>query len=196
MDIGSILMLLALVILVGLYISQPLLSRKAAIGNAQSSKLDHDLSTLLAEKERILEALEELDNDHELGKIPEEEYPLQRAEMMKKGADILRQIDGLQLKPVREDIGAGIEAAITARRGASSLKFESQATVRNTGGDGSGQVMERLINGSTEIEDDLEVRIASRRRERQSKSGGFCPQCGNPLHTSDHFCPKCGKPLD
>jgi hypothetical protein len=195
MDIGAILLLLALLILVGLYISQPLMRRRSTPASIQSSKLNHDLSMLLAEKERILEALEELDNDHELGKIPEEDYPLQRGGMIKRGADILRQLDNLQIQPVSGKRDAHIEEVIAARRTSSGQHLKTQ-TAEGEHGDGANESLsEQFVIENAGIDDDLEIRIASRRRTRESKSGGFCPQCGNPLRTSDHFCPKCGKSL-
>jgi hypothetical protein len=56
---------------------------------------DHELSSLLAERDRVLSSLQELDFDFNLGKIPEDEYPAQRTSLLQKGADILRKIDGL-----------------------------------------------------------------------------------------------------
>ena len=74
MDFGSFLLILGLLILVGLYISKPLLERTATIVSAE----EQELSALQAERDRILTALQELDFDHTLGKIPEESYPNQR----------------------------------------------------------------------------------------------------------------------
>ncbi|HWQ84225.1 MAG TPA: zinc ribbon domain-containing protein, partial [Anaerolineales bacterium] len=44
-------------------------------------------------------------------------------------------------------------------------------------------------------DDSIEVALAQRRRQRQEKSAGFCPQCGGPVQKSDRFCPKCGTVL-
>jgi hypothetical protein len=195
MDIGSLLILCALLILVGLYISQPLIARKAVVGNLKIDKYDHDLSTLLAEKERILEALDELDSDHELGKIPEAEYPVQRGEMLKRGADILRQLDSMPAQPHGGNMEASIETAIAARRAISSHIPVSSASNDASDGDIQHQESKKSEMQVASADDALEMRIASRRRDRQSKSGGFCPQCGKPLQTSDRFCPKCGKEL-
>ena len=41
-------------------------------------------------------------------------------------------------------------------------------------------------------EDDVEMLIASRRKQRQEKSAGFCPKCGRPVQKSDKFCSNCG----
>ncbi|MGB9521791.1 MAG: hypothetical protein ACPL6F_03445, partial [Anaerolineales bacterium] len=74
MDIGSIFLLLGLFILVVLYITRPFLLRRALL----VTKDEQTLSALLAEKERLLSALQELDFDYTLGKIPPTDYPEQR----------------------------------------------------------------------------------------------------------------------
>lgn len=92
MDINSILFILALLILVILYVSQPL----AAQRSVGVSSIDQEVSSLLAERERILEALEELDFDNIMGKVPEENYPDQRARLVQQGALVLHQLDAFQ----------------------------------------------------------------------------------------------------
>jgi hypothetical protein len=59
MDIGSLLLILALVILVGLFIARPLFDRKAEVVASPSGQSDHQRSALLAEHDRILNALQE-----------------------------------------------------------------------------------------------------------------------------------------
>jgi hypothetical protein len=49
MNIGSILLVLALLILVGLFIARPLFNRRAVIVNEYTGQEDHQLSALLAE---------------------------------------------------------------------------------------------------------------------------------------------------
>jgi hypothetical protein len=168
MDIGSIFLILGLLLLVALYVSQPLTQRKATT----VSEEEQEYSALLAERDRILTALHELDFDHTLGKIPEESYPEQRAILLQKGAATLRQLDQYEDGAGGDDIDSRLEAAIAERRADS--------------GD----------QDIPEIDDDeLETMIANRRRSRIGKSGGFCPQCGNAVQLSDRFCPKCGAEL-
>ncbi len=163
MDFGSFLLILGLLILVGLYISKPLLERTATVVSAE----EQELSALQAERDRILTALQELDFDHTLGKIPDESYPSQRNMLLQKGAAVLRQIDEFH-GGSGVDVDGRLEAAIADRRAAS---------------------------GGELADDDLEALIATRRRARAEKSGGFCPQCGNAVQQSDRFCPKCGSGL-
>ncbi len=47
----------------------------------------------------------------------------------------------------------------------------------------------------TPADDEIEALLAARRRQRQGKAAGFCPQCGAPVLASDRFCPRCGTPL-
>lgn len=167
MDIGSILLILGLLLLVALYLSKPLMERTSTLVSDE----EHEYSALLAERDRILNALQELDFDYTLGKIPEESYPIQRESLLQHGAAILRQIDKFHGEE-STDVNERLEAAIEARR-----------------------IEKGRDEAPTLEDDDLEELIAMRRRERSEKSIGFCSQCGNPLLQSDRFCPKCGTPL-
>jgi hypothetical protein len=192
MDLGSLFLILALLIFVIWFVGRPFFERRH--GSAKSvSPQDQTFSSLLAERDRVLNALQELDFDFTLGKVPEEDYPAQRAALLQRGAEALRKIDALTPPPSRPSphaVGEGgessgedrIEAAIAARRvrPASSVP-SSQPGEAGQGGAGSDEALESLI--------------AARRRARPEKSAGFCPKCGKPIMKSDRFCPKCGNTL-
>ena len=192
MDIGSILIIFALVLLVGLYIAKPILEHQ---GKAVSQE-EHEYSSLLAERDRALTALQELDFDFNLGKIPEEDYPTQRALILQYGADILRKLDAYQPTSVSASPEKHLQAeerleqTIAARRLEKSglnpglAEIDGNSPVK--GGNGTGTVRVAAPD------DQLEALIAERRRKRQGKTAGFCHQCGSPLQQSDHFCPRCG----
>lgn len=184
MDIGSIFLILGLLVLVGLYISRPLLEKKSVA----VSQEEHDISALLAERDRLLGALQELDFDNALGKIPEDEYPAQRAALVQRGADILRKLDELQPRGMQGEVEERIEMQIAARRA------DAARVSVATGGNGSPSTLKPAAQVVRQ-DDDLEALIANRRRDRKEKSAGFCPQCGDPVQKSDRFCPKCGNRL-
>src|SRR5215212_3557064 len=118
MQITALFFTLAILILVGIYLYAPFMERRAR----RVTEEEHELSTLLAERDRVINSLQELDFDYKLGKIPEEDYPSQRAGLLQKGADILRQIDTLAPQPVAvQDVDARIEKAIAARRADASV---------------------------------------------------------------------------
>jgi hypothetical protein len=175
MDLGSLFIILALLILVGLYVARPLLERRAA----PATQEEYTASALMAERDRLINALQELDFDFTLGKIPEEEYPGQRSLLVQQGAQVLRRLDEIRPQAAAEDAEALLEAAIAARRAdAARLAAAPNGAARRP--------------APAAPDDDLEAAIASRRREHKEKTGGFCPQCGRPVQKSDRFCPKCG----
>lgn len=178
MEIGSIFLILALLLVVGLFVGRPFLNNKKEQLVSASDQVDHQRSAMLAERDRVLTALRELDFDYTLGKIPEEDYPPQRNALLQQGANLLRQLDALQPELDAGDAEARLEAAIAARRMVSSPD--------NKGANGRAG----LVIASQD--DEFEVMLANRRRVRQEKASGFCPQCGKPVRKSDHFCPKCG----
>ena len=156
------------------------MSRRPA--NPEEEQKEHELSTLLAERDRILTALEELDFDNALGKIPGADYTSQRARLVQQGAVVLRKLDELNGHTSEAEIERRIEEAIAERR----------ITTSSTGG---GEVVPQPQPVLVDADDEVEVQLAARRRARQDKSAGFCPQCGRPVQQSDRFCPKCGNAL-
>jgi len=187
MDIGSIFLILALLLLVGVFITRPFFERKAVpVADPQADERDHELSSLLAESDRLLNALQELDFDHALAKIPEEDYPAQRALLLQQETEVLQKLDALQSSSAADEVEARLEAAIAARRATVQPSLApTQAELV-----GAGRVVPVAAP-----DDDLEILLASRRRERQGKAAGFCPRCGGPVQQTDRFCPKCGATL-
>ncbi len=195
MDIGSIFLILALFIVVALFITRPLFEPRSVQAAGDVALQDHTLSSLKAERDRVLNALQELDFDNALGKIPEADYPVQRARLMEYGAGVLRQIDELEAaagsgsSAEAQAADARLEAAIAARA-AMSGHGTQQAAGSTARAQGNG-----VRNPAAAVaapDDNLEMILADRRRARQEKSTGFCPRCGNPMRQSDQFCPKCG----
>jgi NADH pyrophosphatase NudC (nudix superfamily) len=168
MELTAIFFALAILILVGIYLYSPFMERRAR----RVTQEEHELSALMAERDRVINSLQELDFDFRLGKIPEEDYPTQRAGLLQRGAEVLKQIDSLAPQAASaQDTEARLERAIAARRADMSI-----ARVQVP-------------------DDDLEAMISARRKGRKEKSAGFCPRCGKPVMTTDRFCPSCGKSL-
>jgi hypothetical protein len=158
MDLGAILLLLGVLIVVALFVSQPF-TRHWRL----RAQISIENSTLLAERERALSALQELDFDYGIGKVPAEEYSAQRLILVQKGSDILRRLDEIER----------------------SQSASAQAGINNQPSVGRSS---RVVS-----DDDLEDDIAKRRAARRQKTAGFCPHCGKPILQSDQFCPSCGR---
>jgi hypothetical protein len=180
MSIGSILLGLALLALVGLFVSRPLLEARSSRGRRVTLR-----QSLLVQKEAILIQIRTLDFDFETGKIPEEDYQHQRAAYLAEAVEIVKQLDELESaretaatatadavptapeSGKRADIDAQIEAAIARQR--EEAKPESPAPVQ-------------------------EAR-PSAKPTAQNGRAGYCPQCGKAIDGSDKFCSHCGHQL-
>lgn len=169
MDLGSVLLILSVAILVGLLVARPFLDRQAA----RDAGPDQERSALLAERERVLDALQELDFDHVLGKITDADYPGQRAILLQQGTEVLKKLDAVEAEAPGPAVNDVVERAIADRRAA--------------------------VNGGPRqpvaADDEIERLIATRRRDLSGRPAGFCHQCGQAVHQADKFCSKCGASL-
>ena len=179
MDIAAVFFTLAVVTLVGMYVGQPYIQRRGR----RATQEDHEYSTLMAEYDRAVNTLQELDFDNALGKVPVEDYPRQRAELLATGADLLRKLDALT--PVPSPTGRG------GRGEGRDAESRLEAAVASRRADASASKPAAVLD-----DDDLESMIAARRKSRNGKSAGFCPKCGKPILVSDRFCPSCGKAIN
>ncbi len=118
MDIAALFITFAVLILVGAYLYAPFLK---GYGKRVTQE-EHELSALLAERDRVLNTLQELDFDFKLGKIPAEEYPAQRASLLQKGADILRKMDDVTAK-----VESQREEVKTSKKSAGKKKVSDEA---------------------------------------------------------------------
>lgn len=174
MEIAAILLTLGVTILVGLYLYAPFFERQAQ----NVTREEHELSALLAERDRVVTSLQELDFDFKLGKIPEEDYPTQRTALLQKGAGILRSIDAYTPKRARREEEAPVQDT--------ESRIEEAVAARRAG---------RTVDQAELADDEIESMISARRRARKNKSAGFCTNCGKPVLESDRFCPSCGKSI-
>lgn len=178
MTTGSILLGLALFVLVGLYVARPLLNPDVGQSRKQSS-----YSKLLALKESYLTEIRSLDFDHETGKIADEGYQRQRAELMAGATDVLKQMDALEeaamiSEPVPQarakpalsgmDVDAEIEVAVSKLR-------QSHHAPASPGSEPN--VVSPVV------------------RAASSGDSKFCPQCGQGTDPGDKFCVNCGAEL-
>lgn len=108
MDLGSILIILALVLLTVTFIARPLIEQKSICGTEE----DHRISTLQAERDRVLDALQELDLDHAMGKVPLDDYQMQRGVLLARGANILKAMDGLDVAVDESSREKGLKARL------------------------------------------------------------------------------------
>jgi hypothetical protein len=175
MDIGSLLLVLAVTLIVAGFVARPLMDRAV---RPDSTAGTSDLTT---QREAVLTELRELDFDHDTGKMIEEDYQVQRNRLVETGARILRALDQLQPAPADED---NIERLVAARRRRSTA--DDAAVERKVAARRQSPVV---------TDDEIEQAVAARRSKAGAAAGPACPKCRNAVLSSDKFCPHCGAKL-
>jgi hypothetical protein len=121
MDLGSILLGLALALVVAAVLARPLFEHAAS----GVSDAERKLSMYQAERDRILNRLQELEMDFAMAKVIEADYEGERRVLMQQGAEVLREIDALQAADIpaaeAQSLDARIEAAVASARSQSQL---------------------------------------------------------------------------
>ena len=178
MEIGAILFSLAMILLVAAYVLQPLVGSGRG-GYRDSSR---ELSSLQAERDRVLDSIQEIDMDHSMGKVSEQNYQRQRQVLAVEGAEILKSIDELQLSADAEPRGKTpeleLEAAVAELRGKSSVaSSELEAPIAEARGKSSTPGPQIAQTSSDSIEK-------------------ACPTCGERILHGDRFCSNCGEALE
>lgn len=171
MEIGAILFSLAMILLVAAYVLQPL----STSGRGGYRDTSRELSALQAERDRVLDSIQEIDMDRSMGKVAEEDYQRQRGSLALEGAEILRSIDELQQDGVPDESAVELEAAVAALRGkssSSSMDLEAAAT----------ETRSKSSNFNSQIS--------------KAEARGTCPTCGEVIHPDDRFCSNCGEALE
>lgn len=119
MELGSLLVVIFVFFLSGFFILRPFLVHEETEGRAGRTMRD----SLVAERERLLHAIEEIDLEYELKKISSEEHTRNRDILLSEAAIVLKELDDLpksgsakrkKTAPV-EDVG-NLEKMIADRR--------------------------------------------------------------------------------
>ena len=124
MEIGAILFSLAMLLLVAAYVLQPL----STSGRGGYRDTSRELSALLAERDRVLDSIQEIDTDHSMGKVSEQDYQNQRSSLALEGANILRSIDELKRDGAPDESAMELESAVAELRGKSSAPNSQKNT--------------------------------------------------------------------
>jgi hypothetical protein len=114
MELGAILVVLAVLALVTLILARPLTAQTAV----EVTPAERRLSALRAEQDRLLGLIQDLDADHLMRKISVEEHAAQRPPLVQRAAEVLREIDGISpVAPAGDALDDEIEAAVRRLRG-------------------------------------------------------------------------------
>jgi hypothetical protein len=161
MDLGSLLVILALTIVVVVIIARPLVEKRSI----RMKEFNRHGSELQAKKEQILMNLQELDMDHGMGKIPVDDYQARRAYLVARGVEILKELD--QLNEVVPEIP--LDKAGTNDQGTVNLEAQIEAEVRRRRGLKKGEDAGYCPQCGTKLH----------------AGDRFCTRCGARVHMAE-----------
>jgi hypothetical protein len=123
MDIGSVLITLALVLLTAVFIARPLVEGEGTVLAGE----DRRLSAAQAELDRVLASLQEMDMDRAMQKISPEDYQVGRGPLTRRGAELMREIDQLEGRGASGEAPADLAAEVELEAEVARLRGGGQA---------------------------------------------------------------------
>jgi hypothetical protein len=150
------------------YVLWPLLSRTAPEVPAE----DDQLTELLSRKDGVLTAIKDLEFDHQVGKLSEEDYQRFNFRLRQQAVGYLQQID--KLAPQSAQLDDALEVEIARQR-----KIRTGQVAAN----GKGVVAAAPAAAVAPATVSVSTPEAAVR---------FCTACGQPLAPNHKFCANCG----
>jgi hypothetical protein len=125
-----------------------------------------ELAELLVRKEGIMAAIKDLEFDHRVGKVSEEDYQRFDARLRRQAIVYMQQIE--KVAPETAGLEDALEAEIARQRHTANGKATSPAKVETA----------RVVAATPTV-----------------SSSRFCTTCGEPLLANHKFCANCGTPI-
>lgn len=151
MDIGAVLFILGLLGLVAAFLGRPLVEQRGL----QVTEEDKEFSSLLAQRDRVLSALEELEMDRAMSKIDQDDFDRRRSELVHEGAEVLRQLD--------------------------QLNADLETPEAEAGADFDSRIEDQVIRLRQQKSNESSTKYCPACGAEALVSDRFCTQCGEPL---------------
>ncbi|MCB0063736.1 MAG: zinc-ribbon domain-containing protein [Caldilineaceae bacterium] len=161
------------------FIVWPLVSREAPLLPME----DDRLADLLARKDRALRSIKELEFDHQVGKIDDENYQRLNYRLSQQAIALIKQVE--KITPATAELDEALEAEIAKLR-------RVQATSRATDLSATIATGEAVRSGAaTAATNGKRAQPAT----QTAPPSRFCTACGTKLEPSYKFCAGCGAPV-
>jgi hypothetical protein len=92
MDLGSLLVILAVFVVAAAFIARPLVEGHGS----EIGPEERRISALKAERDQVLDSILEIEMDQAMGKLSPEDFQAQRGLMVGRGAALLKELAGLE----------------------------------------------------------------------------------------------------
>lgn len=159
---------------------------------ATTSSEQEQLAELLARRDAAFQALRELNFDHRVGKITDDDFAAFEAHLKQHAAETLRALDRWEAES-GDDIEAAMEQAIRSRKAGLTSQPTGEPPARPDGRTcpkcGKPALTADKFCGK------CGTALSARVLVMAPPASLTCPQCGQPHHSDDRFCGKCGAPL-
>ena len=177
------LIILAIVMSIGalLIVAYPIIARNRNAEPAASSSQE-ELDELLARRDAAFQALRELNFDHRVGKVSDEDFIVFEANLREVAASSLKAIDDWEAK-ADLSLDPVLERSIDARRAA---LLGSEKSCPSCGRPAFADDKFCAACGTA-----LPVELP----EPALADPDICPKCGRPFAADDRFCGNCGAQL-
>jgi hypothetical protein len=178
--------ILALILSIGALaaVAYPVLARarspRLAVVSAQER-----LEELLAQRDAAYQALRELNFDHRVGKITDDDFTAFEDNLKHVAAAALRALDEFEGE-VDTDLDSYIERTVAARRAA----LAGAEPARSCPACGHAATPDDKFCAGCGAS--LSAAAAP---PPSTAAAAHCPHCGKPVSPADRFCASCGKPV-
>jgi hypothetical protein len=183
---GSLLLSLAIIALVIFFLVRPWLV------SSEKHEAITRLEQLTYRKDALLAQIKQLDFDHEVGVIPEDEHQRLRLKLVTETAVVIQQLDALpQPKQKQAKPAPAVKAKPAKQQPAPQVKAKPAAPPP-------------AAKAETDIDAAIEAAVAKLRQPQNSSlqtppvNGTIltCPQCDREVKADDRFCAGCGQSIN
>ena len=166
-----------------------------AEGLATAAAMRETVSHLAERKQRVLRALKDLELEHSVGKIDDEDFAEISARYREQAKSILREMD-VELEPLRPRAEAIARTHLEKRGVARGKALAAKAAAPPSGESAEEppvRASERVACSHCETSNEPDAAFCKKCRARLSRIA--CPSCATSNEPDATFCKKCGASL-
>jgi RNA polymerase subunit RPABC4/transcription elongation factor Spt4 len=177
------LIVLAIAISVGavLLVAYPIVAKPRSAQTAASSAQE-ELDELLARRDAVFQALRDLNFDHRVGKITDDDFAVFEANLKESAAETLKSLDKWETQ-ASISLDTALERTIAARQAA---LLSGGRSCPDCGKPAATDDKFCAACGKSLLD------VAAR---PEPPAQTVCARCGRPIQPDDRFCGACGAPL-
>ncbi len=156
---------------------------------------DDRLTDLLGRKDAVMAAIKDLEFDHKVGKLSEEDYRRYDQRLRRQAIGLIQQIE--QVAPQSTSLDAALEAEIAHRRKVQAERPVPAAPAPSPAAAPVAAPVAAASPAHPEAPPLAPARSAAGNGAPALAAGvRFCTHCGGRLEPQHRFCAQCGTPVE